>query len=105
MTEKDLDPEFARGNTLIPERDSGMNLRSQLYAISKDESESVVGLLRYLGMSSIAEFRIETAYSFLVNHSSRPLESHFPVSFIISRSIDRVKKIASLMIRLGQVNF
>ena len=81
LTEKDLDPEFARGNSLIPDRDPGMNLRSQLYAVPKDESESVAGLLRYLGMNSIAEFRIESAYTFLINDSSKPLEPHFPVSF------------------------
>ena len=87
LTERDLDPEFAQGNNLIPTRDPGMNLRSQLYAVSKDESECAVGLLRYLGLNSIGEFRIEKAYSFLLNDSSKPLEPHFPVSTIWS--IDR----------------
>ena len=81
LTEKDLDPDFARGNNLIPSRDPGMNLRCQLFAVSKDESEGVAGLLRYLGMNSIAEFRIESACSFLINDSSKPLEPHFPVSY------------------------
>ena len=80
MTESDLDPEFVRGNSSESDRDPGMNFRCQLYALSKDESECAVGLLRYLGMNSISEFRIEAACAFLINHESKPLESHFPVS-------------------------
>ena len=87
LTEKDLDPDFARGNSLIPNREPGMNFRCQLYPVSKDESECVAGLLRYLGMNSISEFRIESACSALINHPDKPLEPHFPVS--ITRSIDR----------------
>ena len=88
LTEKDLDPDFARGSSLIPNRDSGMNFRCQLYAVSKDESECVAGLLRYLEMNSISEFRIESACSVLINHPSKPLEPNFPVSSSV-RSIDR----------------
>lgn len=80
LTERDLDPEFARGNNLIPDREPGMNLRSQIYAVSKDESECVVGLLKYFGMNSISEFRIDSACSFLINHPEKPLEPQFPVS-------------------------
>ena len=87
LTERDLDPDFARGNSLIPNREPGMNFRCQLYAVSKDESECVAGLLRYLGMNSIAEVRIESACSILINHPDKPLEPHFPVSLL--RSIDR----------------
>ena len=80
LTERDLDPDFAKGSSLVPNREPGMNLRSQLFAVSKDESECVAGLLRYLGMNSIGEFRIETACTTLINHPSKPLEPHFPVS-------------------------
>ena len=74
LTERDLDPDFARGNSLVPNRDLGMNLRCQLFAVSKDETECVAGLLKYLGMNSISEFRIETACSILVNHPNKPLD-------------------------------
>ena len=80
LTEKDLDPDFVRGNNLIPDREPGMNFRCQLYPVSKDESKCVVGLLRYLGMNSLAEFRIESACSVLINHPDKPLEPNFPVS-------------------------
>ena len=81
LTEKDLDPEFARGNSLIPTRDIGMNLRCQLFPVSRDETQSAAGLIRYLGISSVGEFNLEKACTHLINHESRPLDFHFPVIF------------------------
>ena len=80
LTEKDLDPDFARGNSLIPSRDIGMNLRCQLFPVSRDETQSATGLVRYLGLNSVADFNIERSCTHLINHDSKPLEPHFPVS-------------------------
>ena len=80
LTEKDLDPSFARGNSLIPSRDTGMNLRCQLFAVSKDETKCAAGLIKYLNLSSLGQFSIETACTHLLNHESKPLEFHFPVN-------------------------
>ena len=87
LTEKDLDPDFARGNSLIPTREVGMNLRCQLFPVSRDETQSAAGLIRYLGMHSVGEFSIEKSCTHLINHESKPLEPHFPVSnhFIVCR--------------------
>ena len=77
MTEYDLDPEFAMGGE---ERDPGMNLRTQLYALSKDESECATGLIRYLGMKDMSEFSLQATCLKLQSHPKKPLKINLPVS-------------------------
>ena len=81
LAERDLDPAFARGSSLIPNRDIGMNLRSQLYPLSQDETEAAAGLIRYLGMANMGEFTLEASCDSLQSHSTRPLEFNLPVRF------------------------
>ena len=88
MAERDLDPDFARGASLIPNRDVGMNLRSQLYPLSHDESEAAAGLIKYLGMANLGEFSIERSCVLLQSHSTRPLEFNLPVISVVSINID-----------------
>ena len=78
LTEADLDPEFAAG--MGTNRESGMNLRTQLYPLSKDENACAVGLLKYLEIPDISEFSLSNVYSKLESHPKRPLEITIPVS-------------------------
>ena len=79
LAERDLDPEFARGASLIPNRDVGMNLRCQLYPLSRDESEAAAGLIKYLGLANLGEFSLDQSCLLLQQHPSRPLEFNLPV--------------------------
>ena len=81
LTEQDLDPEFARGSE--PSREVGMNLRTQLFALSRDEEKCASGLLKYLGMSDIKEFNLTNSYQKLIHHPKKPLEIKLPVSLCI----------------------
>ena len=80
LTEADLDPDFAAGMGV--NRESGMNLRTQLYPLSKDESQCAAGLLKYLGIPDISDFNLSTVYSKLEQHPKRPLEITIPVSHL-----------------------
>ena len=78
LTEADLDPEFAAGMGV--NRENGMNLRTQLYPLSRDESKCAAGLLKYLGIPDISDFSLSVVYSKLEQHPKRPLEITIPVS-------------------------
>ena len=77
LTEVDLDPEFAAGRGVS--REPGMNLRTQLYPLSKDELACAAGLLQYLEIPDISECSLSKVYSKLENHPKRPLEITIPV--------------------------
>ena len=79
LSEEDLDPEFAAGR--IPNREAGTNLRSQLFALSKEPELSCVGLFRYLDLSTACNFKIEVAVASLATSPDRPLQTKMPVSF------------------------
>ena len=78
LTEADLDPEFAAG--MGTNRESGMNLRTQLYPLTKDEHACATGLLKYLEIPDISDFSLSNVYAKLENHPKRPLEITIPVS-------------------------
>ena len=79
LTEADLDPEFAAG--MGTNRESGMNLRTQLYPLSKDELACATGLIKYLEIVDISDFNLSNVYSKLESHPKKPLEITIPVRF------------------------
>ena len=80
MTDLELDPEF--GSSRGPNREPGMNLRCQLFALSREPEKCCIGLLRFLKIPNALTFDISTALANL-SSTDRPFETHLPVSFIL----------------------
>ena len=78
LSEEDLDPKFA--SSRLPNREVGTNLRSQLFALSKEPELCCVGLFKYLDLSNLCKFNIETAVAALATSPDRPLQNKLPVS-------------------------
>ena len=85
MTDLDLDPEF--GSSRGPNREQGMNIRSQLFALSRDPEKCCIGLLKHLSIDDPLKFGIAMALANLHNKTDRPFETHMPVRFYFERTV------------------
>ena len=77
LTDTDLDPEF--GESRGPNRETGMNLRCQIFALSKDTDVCCVGLFRYLGLDKPSDFSISKALA-KMNGDLKAFDTRLPVS-------------------------
>ena len=84
LSEEDLDPEFA--SSRLPSREVGTNLRSQLFALSKEPELCCVGLFKYLDLSNLCDFKIETAVAALATSPDYPLQNKLPVSLDLNHN-------------------
>ena len=78
LSDLDLDPEY--GSSRGPNHEPGMNIRSQLFALSRDPAKCCIGLLKHLSIDDPLTFSIATALANLHNKTDRPFETHMPVS-------------------------
>ena len=79
LSDTDLDPEY--GNSRGPNHEHGMNIRCQLFALSKDPVACCIGLLRHLGLKADSSFGIARALAKLSDSTDRPFATHLPVRF------------------------
>ena len=77
LSDEDLDPEYAASR--LPNREIGSKIKSQLFALSKDPELCCIGLFRYLDLSNVTTFSIETAVAALAVSPDLPLQTKLPV--------------------------
>ena len=76
LTDAELDPEYSASRG--PNRETGMNIRCQLFALSKDAETCCVGLFRYLSLGKPTEFTI--AKSLTEMEKMKAFDTRLPVS-------------------------
>ena len=78
VQESDIDPDFESGTGV--NRETGMNLRSQLFALPKSEPACANELLKYINLPDISDFSLSKVYALLEADPRKPLEIKIPVS-------------------------
>ena len=77
VKESDIDPEFEAATGV--NREQGMNLRTQLFALPKDEPACARELMKYVGLSDMSEFSLARVYALLEADPRKPMSIKIPV--------------------------
>lgn len=78
LSDEELDSEFATSRG--PNREIGVNLRSQLFPLPKDVDLCCAGLFRYLKLDQTTQFTLAKALAVMDRGEDQPLETRLPVS-------------------------